>query len=117
MTLPTNTPRAFNEWMRRFIDDPARFKTEEAEIDEFLSDKLNDREPDYGAVCTVYLQRILDEMDGTISFDITHDDDMQDHEWRDHTHPEDDEVTPHEHSVSNDADVEDASRSPDNAIR
>ena len=67
MTLPTNTARAFNEWMRRFIDEPDRFKTESQEITDFTKSKLNDKEPDYGTSCTAYLQKILDEMDRPVA--------------------------------------------------
>ncbi len=63
MTLPTNTARAFNEWMRRFIDEPERFKTEYQTIADFMEAKLNDREPDYGDRATAYLQKILDEIE------------------------------------------------------
>lgn len=49
---------AFNEWMRRFIEEPERFKSEWQGVKQFLADVNVGREPSYGQVCAAYLKEL-----------------------------------------------------------
>ena len=49
---------AFNEWMRRFIEDPAAFEAEFQMVSAFLAQKAAGREPSYGAQCAALLQSL-----------------------------------------------------------
>jgi len=53
--------KAFNEWMRRFIEEPARFEHEFQTVNQFLKDEAEGREPTYGEVCVPYLQKLAAE--------------------------------------------------------
>lgn len=55
---------AFNEWMRRFIEDPAKFEAEFQTVVSFTAAKLAGREPDYGERCTALLFRLSAELNG-----------------------------------------------------
>lgn len=63
---PTMTPpdavKVFNEWMRRFIEEPERFSREFQDVTEFLADEATGAEPSYGQACAEYQFRLLDEM-------------------------------------------------------
>lgn len=50
--------RAFNEWMRRYTDEPERFEAEFRTCSEFLTQTANGEEPSYGARCAAYLRQI-----------------------------------------------------------
>lgn len=50
---------AFNEWMRRFIDNPAQFAREWQDATEFLKEEAAGVEPTYGAACVLYLEKLL----------------------------------------------------------
>ncbi|AEH88156.1 hypothetical protein [Mesorhizobium opportunistum] len=52
----------FNEWMRRFIEEPERFEREFKSVNEFLADEAAGREPTYGETCTVYMQQLATEV-------------------------------------------------------
>lgn len=54
--------KAFNEWMRRFIQEPSRFEREFATVNGFLEDEAKGREPTYGEVATSYLTQIAREL-------------------------------------------------------
>ena len=49
---------AFNEWMRRYIDEPERYRREMSEIKEFLASEADGKTPDYGERCSAYLESI-----------------------------------------------------------
>lgn len=53
--------KAFNEWMRRYIEEPERFQAEFRSVKSFEADEKAGREPSYGDDCTSYLQKILNE--------------------------------------------------------
>lgn len=54
--------KAFNEWMRRFIDDPKAFDAEFQMVNTFLADEAGGREPTYGETCTAYMTKIAAEV-------------------------------------------------------
>lgn len=60
--LPIQTAAAFNEWMRRYIEEPERFRREIQTVSQFLADKLNGVAPSYGAACAHYLEELLGEL-------------------------------------------------------
>lgn len=49
---------AFNEWMRRYIEDPERFRREMTTVREFLAEEAAGTEPTYGERCDEYLRRL-----------------------------------------------------------
>lgn len=53
--------QAFNEWMRRFTDEPERFAREFQTCGEFLAQEANGEEPTYGAKCEAYLTELMAE--------------------------------------------------------
>ena len=53
--------KAFNEWMRRFIEEPDRFEHEFRSVNQFLADELNGVEPTYGESCTGYMVKLAAE--------------------------------------------------------
>jgi hypothetical protein len=53
--------QAFNEWMRRYIEEPERFAHELKSVRAFEKAESEGQEPDYGADSTSYLCAILDE--------------------------------------------------------
>jgi len=55
--------QGFNEWMRRFTEDPAKFEAQHAIVDNFLSQASQGRVPSYGEQCTALLLQIIDELE------------------------------------------------------
>lgn len=55
---------AFNEWMRRYTDDPSRFKREWQHVSEYLAARAAGNEPTYGACCAAYLHQLLRDLQG-----------------------------------------------------
>jgi hypothetical protein len=54
--------RGFNEWLRRYIADPAAFEAEFQTVAKFQSEELDDvLEPSYGDECVAYLEKIMAE--------------------------------------------------------
>ncbi len=51
-----------NEWMRRFIEEPEKFDREFQSVTDFLKSEASGEEPSYGARCTAYQFKLLDEM-------------------------------------------------------
>ena len=51
--------QAFNEWMRRYIDEPDRFKREWQQVEEFKREHADGVVPSYGDRCAEYLQRLM----------------------------------------------------------
>jgi hypothetical protein len=49
---------AFNEWMRRYIEEPSRFASEWESIRGFLASESNGETPSYGAEAAAYLNRL-----------------------------------------------------------
>ncbi|GEP11671.1 hypothetical protein [Methylobacterium gnaphalii] len=54
--------RAFNEWMRRFIEEPDQFAREFEEVNRYLTDQGDGREPTYGETCTAYLHELSKQL-------------------------------------------------------
>lgn len=51
--------KAFNEWMRRYIEEPERFEAEFRSVQAFQAAELREQEPDYGTACTAYLIELM----------------------------------------------------------
>lgn len=58
---PEQTAAAFNEWMRRYTEDPAQFEREWKTVGEFLAQQAAGAKPDYGETCAAYLAQIARE--------------------------------------------------------
>jgi hypothetical protein len=56
--------KAFNEWMRRFIDEPEKFAREWESVRWFLEDEKEGVEPTYGDECVTYLEKLAAELEG-----------------------------------------------------
>jgi hypothetical protein len=52
---------AFNEWTRRYIEDPKKFQSEWETIRVFLEQSARGVEPDAGAECAAYLVKLITE--------------------------------------------------------
>jgi len=50
--------KAFNEWIRRYIEEPGEFEVEFQTVIEFLRANANGEEPTYGDNCTAYLHEL-----------------------------------------------------------
>lgn len=54
--------RAFNEWMRRYTEEPERFEREWQTVNEYLEDCRERVEPSYGRACARYMFEIAKEV-------------------------------------------------------
>lgn len=54
--------KAFNEWMRRYTEEPGKFQQEFESVGAFLKEQAAGVEPSYGANCAAYIDRILAEI-------------------------------------------------------
>ncbi|KKB86458.1 hypothetical protein VW29_02555 [Devosia limi DSM 17137] len=54
--------QCFNEWMRRYIEEPDRFAREFEMVNQFLADEQNGREPSYGETSAAYMAQLATEM-------------------------------------------------------
>jgi hypothetical protein len=52
----------FNEWMRRFTDDPHGFQAEFQTVNQYLTDLANGVEPSYGEVCAVFMTKLAEQV-------------------------------------------------------
>lgn len=52
---------AFNEWMRRYIEEPERFEVEWKTITQFVAEDLDGGQPEYGSECAAYLRQLMSE--------------------------------------------------------
>jgi hypothetical protein len=50
---------AFNEWMRRYIENPEEFARQFQSVGAFLSEKNKGVEPSYGEICAEYLDSLM----------------------------------------------------------
>ena len=48
----------FNEWMRRYTDEPERYEAEFATVKAFLADESAGVEPNYGKTCAAYFAQL-----------------------------------------------------------
>ncbi|TPN04515.1 hypothetical protein [Mesorhizobium sp. B2-1-2] len=62
MLTHSQTVAAFNEWMRRFTEEPERFEGEFKSAKKFLADTAAGREPTYGETSAAYLQQLASEI-------------------------------------------------------
>jgi hypothetical protein len=53
--------RAFNEWMRRYTDEPERFEREFNTVADFRFARAHELEPEYGRRCAEYLIKLVEE--------------------------------------------------------
>lgn len=53
--------KAFNEWMRRFVEEPERFEREFQTVARFKAEEAMDKEPTYGECCAAYLAQLEKE--------------------------------------------------------
>lgn len=53
---------AFNEWMRRFTEEPEKYEAEFRTVGKFLADQAQGQEPSYGQECAAYLESLIDEI-------------------------------------------------------
>lgn len=51
--------KAFNEWMRRFTEEPAAFEHEFQSAGAFLKEQAEGKEPSYGETCATYLEKLI----------------------------------------------------------
>ena len=58
--------KAFNEWMRRYTEDPEGFYAEFRTVIEFLEDENSGREPSYGESCADNILMLSEEINAAI---------------------------------------------------
>lgn len=51
--------QAFNEWMRRYTEEPERFEAEFRSVGRFLEEERAGKEPSYGDTCAAYLDELM----------------------------------------------------------
>lgn len=54
--------KCFNEWMRRFIEEPERFEREFTTVNAYLADQAAGREPSYGETSAAYMRQLASEV-------------------------------------------------------
>lgn len=54
--------KCFNEWMRRFVEEPGRVQREFETVNEFLKDEADGREPTYGETSAAYMEKLAQEI-------------------------------------------------------
>lgn len=54
--------KCFNEWMRRYIEEPSRFAAEFQTVNEFLAQESGGIEPTYGETSAAYMQKLAVEV-------------------------------------------------------
>lgn len=57
-----NLALAFNEWMRRYIEDPDGFASAWASVKRSLAEQANGEEQSYGANCAAYICDLMAEL-------------------------------------------------------
>jgi hypothetical protein len=55
---------AFNEWMRRYIEEPERFAHEIQTVRQFMATMADGNEPSYGDECAAYLLELSAALSG-----------------------------------------------------
>ena len=53
--------KCFNEWMRRFIEEPEAFAAEFQTVNQFMKDEANGVEPSYGETSAAYMLKLAQE--------------------------------------------------------
>lgn len=54
--------KAFNEWMRRYIEEPERFEREFRAVENFKREESEGAEPSYGEACAAYMAQLAGEI-------------------------------------------------------
>ncbi|KTQ96801.1 hypothetical protein NS226_06705 [Aureimonas ureilytica] len=54
--------KCFNEWMRRYIEEPERFEREFETVGAFMRDEQSGVEPSYGEASAAYMSQIATEL-------------------------------------------------------
>lgn len=54
--------KCFNEWMRRYVDDPAAFEAEFQTVGKFLAEENEGQEPTYGEHSSAYMAKLAEEL-------------------------------------------------------
>ena len=65
MRVPISTKQiaaAFNEWMRRYTEEPERFEREFQSVERFLTEVASGQEPSYGETCAAYLKTLVTDL-------------------------------------------------------
>lgn len=57
-----NLARLFNEWMRRFIDEPEKFARDFETVQLYLAQASKGEPTTYGDACTAYLNVLAAEL-------------------------------------------------------
>lgn len=60
--LPRKVAVGFNEWMRRYTEEPAAFEAEFRTVKRFLQEKGSGRTPTYGERSKAYLEKLMAEL-------------------------------------------------------
>lgn len=55
--------KAFNEWMRRYIEEPEQYNREFESVREFERQEHAGEEPSYGQSCGAYLRKLMQEIE------------------------------------------------------
>ena len=69
MDTPTHEEiaAAFNEWMRRYTDEPERFLREWQVVQQFLAEDAKSGTPTYGNTCEAYLAELITEIRSAVT--------------------------------------------------
>jgi hypothetical protein len=59
----TKLAAAFNEWMRRYTENPEQFEREFVIVTRFMNEKNSGVEPSYGEICAAYLTVLVEEIE------------------------------------------------------
>lgn len=54
---------AFNEWMRRYIEDPAAFRATFQAVQQYEQERAGGKTPSYGETSVAFLLRLDRELD------------------------------------------------------
>ena len=69
MLIEPQMVAAFNEWMRRYIEEPERYEREIQTVRQFLEEDGLYVEASYGRECAAYLIRLSKELEGVSNGD------------------------------------------------
>lgn len=61
-THKVRMPIIFNEWMRRYTQEPERFQREWQSVAEFLGAQASGATPNYGQQCTAWFETLAAEL-------------------------------------------------------
>jgi hypothetical protein len=53
---------AFNEWMRRYTEEPERFEASFQSVMKFLAERSDGKEPTYGETCAEFMEHLASEL-------------------------------------------------------